>query len=48
MLILDAQAAIDSAPKVVKLMAEEMGKDEAWIATELADFQNTASKYLIK
>jgi glycerol-3-phosphate dehydrogenase len=48
MLILDAQAAIDSAPKVVKLMAEEMGKDEAWIKTELADFQKTAEKYLIK
>jgi glycerol-3-phosphate dehydrogenase len=48
MLILDAQAAIDSAPKVVKLMAEEMGKDEAWIETELEDFQKTASKYLIK
>ncbi|WP_075350233.1 glycerol-3-phosphate dehydrogenase/oxidase [Algoriphagus marinus] len=48
MLILDAQAAIDSAPKVVKLMAEEMGKDQAWIAAELADFQKTAEKYLIK
>jgi glycerol-3-phosphate dehydrogenase len=48
MLILDAQAAIDSAPKVVKMMAEEMGKDEAWIETELEDFQKTAEKYLIK
>ncbi len=48
MLMLDAQAAIDTAPKVAKLMAEEMGKDEKWIESELADFLKTASKYLIK
>src|SRR5690606_28041375 len=48
MLFLDAQAAMDSAPKVALLMAEEMGKDEKWIASQLADFHKTASKYLIK
>ncbi|MEP0711989.1 glycerol-3-phosphate dehydrogenase/oxidase [Algoriphagus sp.] len=48
MLILDAQAAIDTAPIVAQLMAEEMQKDEQWIASELADFNKTASKYLIK
>ncbi|WPR74492.1 glycerol-3-phosphate dehydrogenase/oxidase [Algoriphagus sp. NG3] len=48
MLMLDAQAAIDTAPKVAKLMADEMGKDEKWIESELADFHKTASKYLIK
>ncbi len=48
MLFLDAQAAIDTAPKVAKLMAQEMGKDEVWIASELADFNKIASKYLIK
>ena len=48
MLFLDAQAAIDTAPKVAELMAKEMGKDEKWIESELAEFTKTASKYLIK
>ncbi len=47
-LILDAQAAIDSAPKVAQLMATELGKDQAWIDKEMIDFQKTAEKYLIK
>lgn len=48
MLFLDAQAAIDTAPKVAELMAKEMGKDQKWIESELAEFTKTASKYLIK
>ncbi|SFT72412.1 glycerol-3-phosphate dehydrogenase [Algoriphagus locisalis] len=48
MLFLDAQAAIDTAPTVAKLMATEMGKEVEWIESELADFNRTASKYLIK
>lgn len=47
-LILDAQAAIDTAPKVAQLMATELQKNEEWISQELADFQKTAEKYLIK
>ncbi len=47
-LILDAQAALDSAPKVAKLMASELQKNEDWISQELIDFQKTAEKYLIK
>ncbi|OOG69633.1 glycerol-3-phosphate dehydrogenase/oxidase [Algoriphagus sp. A40] len=48
MLILDAQAALDSAEKVAKIMASELGKDSAWIEMELADFKITGEKYLIK
>lgn len=48
MLILDAQAALDSSEKVARLMAKELGKDEGWIESELEDFQKTATKYLIK
>ncbi len=47
-LILDAQAAIDTAPLVSRLMAGELGKNEEWITKELADFQKTAEKYLIR
>jgi glycerol-3-phosphate dehydrogenase len=48
MLILDAQAAMDSAEKVAKLMALELAKDAAWIEKELADFRTVAEKYVIK
>ncbi|RIW18630.1 glycerol-3-phosphate dehydrogenase/oxidase [Algoriphagus lacus] len=48
MLILDAKAASESAEKVARLMASELGKDESWIQNELADFQKTAEKYVIK
>ncbi|MDF2158849.1 glycerol-3-phosphate dehydrogenase/oxidase [Algoriphagus sp. CAU 1675] len=48
MLILDAQAALDSAEKVARLMAKELNKDEAWVAKELDDFQKVAVKYLLK
>jgi glycerol-3-phosphate dehydrogenase len=47
-LVLDAQAAIDAAPKVAETMATEMGMNAAWVENELVDFQKTASKYLIK
>ena len=48
MLILDAQAAMDSAEKVAKTMAVALQKDQSWIESELADFKKTAEKYLIK
>ncbi|HAZ25530.1 MAG TPA: FAD-dependent oxidoreductase, partial [Algoriphagus sp.] len=48
MLILDAQAALDSAEKVARLMAKELQKDENWIQEELIAFNKVAEKYLIK
>jgi glycerol-3-phosphate dehydrogenase len=48
MLILDAQAALDSGEKVARLMADEMKKDEDWVVEELDHFRVTAEKYLIK
>ncbi|MCC8173630.1 MAG: glycerol-3-phosphate dehydrogenase/oxidase [Odoribacter sp.] len=46
-LFLDARAAIDMAPKVASLMAQEMGKDEAWQQKEVADFIELAQNYLL-
>lgn len=46
-LLLDAKAALHMAPKVAALMASELGKDEAWIMSELEDFYKLAKKYLI-
>jgi glycerol-3-phosphate dehydrogenase len=48
MLMLDAQAALDSAEKVLNLMATELLQDDAWISNELADFRSVAGNYLIK
>lgn len=47
MLILDAQAALDSAEKVAQVMATVLNKDQSWIDAELEDFRKTATKYLI-
>lgn len=47
-LILDAKAAIEMAPKVVQIMAQEMGKDKSWEESELTDFNKIAKKYIIK
>ncbi|MCC5939753.1 MAG: glycerol-3-phosphate dehydrogenase/oxidase [Lunatimonas sp.] len=46
-LILDAKAAISMAPRVAELMAGELGKDTAWTAAELEDFNKLANKYVI-
>ncbi len=46
-LFLDANAAIEIAPKIAKIMAEEFGKDENWINDQLSDFNQMASKYTI-
>jgi glycerol-3-phosphate dehydrogenase len=46
-LFLDAQAAMDMAPKVAELMAKELRKDNTWIEKQLKDFNKLAEKYLI-
>lgn len=46
-LLLGARAAIEAAPKVAKLIARELGKDEAWEAKSVADFQALAKGYLV-
>lgn len=45
LLFLDARAASDSAPKVAALMAKELGKDEGWIAEQLAAFDALTAGY---
>ena len=48
MLFLDAKAAISSAPKVARLMADALGKDDTWIQEQLADFNDIAETYLVR
>lgn len=47
-LLLDAKASMQMAPKVAEIMAKELDKDEAWITVELEEFNKLAKKYLIK
>lgn len=47
-LLLDAKAALEMAPTVAALMAQELGKDEKWIENELQDFEKLANKYILK
>ncbi len=47
LLLLDARAALEAAPKVASLLATELGHDHKWIKTELEDFEKIARKYLI-
>ena len=45
-LLLDAKAAIESAPLVADLMAKEMNKDENWIKDQIDNFKSVAKNYL--
>ena len=46
-LLLDAQAGIEMAPKVAALMAEELGRDEAWQREQVEAYEALAQGYLI-
>lgn len=45
-LLLDAAAAMEIAPRVAELMAEELGRDAAWRDRQVEEFRELASGYL--
>jgi len=45
-LFLDARAAMEVAPAVARIMAEELGRDEAWQLEQVEDFRSVARGYL--
>jgi glycerol-3-phosphate dehydrogenase len=45
-LLLDANAAIESASLVANMMAKEMGKNETWIKEQIDSFISVAKNYL--
>ncbi|HTI93950.1 MAG TPA: glycerol-3-phosphate dehydrogenase/oxidase [Puia sp.] len=47
-LLLDAQAAIDAAPLVAALLAEELGRDRAWQDRQVEEFKEIAKGYLVQ
>ncbi len=46
-LVLDARAAVESAPRVAKLMASELGRDEAWVEAQVESFTEMAKAYIL-
>jgi glycerol-3-phosphate dehydrogenase len=47
-LLLDAQAAIEAAPTAASLLAKELGKDSAWEASQVKEFQALAAGYVAR
>lgn len=47
-LFLNAQAALEMAPEVARLMAAELGRDQAWQKNQLRDFAAIAAGFLVK
>jgi glycerol-3-phosphate dehydrogenase len=47
-LLLDAAASMDMAGKAAVLMAEELGKDQAWVDKEVRAYKEMAMGYLVK
>jgi glycerol-3-phosphate dehydrogenase len=46
-LLLNARAAIAIAPRVANIMASELGRDERWIANQVASFTALARQYIL-
>lgn len=46
-LFLDAEAALEMAPKVAEVMAEELKRDKNWVTSELKSFNQISQNYLI-
>lgn len=46
-LLLDARASLEAAPEVVRLMAEELGRNEAWKKHQLAAYRTLALGYML-
>ncbi|MEN8116540.1 MAG: glycerol-3-phosphate dehydrogenase/oxidase [Bacteroidota bacterium] len=47
-LYLDARAAIEMAPKVAEIMAQELGKDENWQKEQIKEFTELAKGYYLE
>ena len=46
-LFIDARAAMQMAPAVAAILAEERGKDHTWRNAQLKDFNRVASHYIL-
>lgn len=47
-LFLNAAAAVRMAPRVAELLAEELGRDEAWKANQIREFTQLATGFMVR
>ncbi|OIV43710.1 glycerol-3-phosphate dehydrogenase/oxidase [Flavobacterium johnsoniae] len=47
LLFLDARAAIQSSEKIARVLAKELGHDEAWITKEISNFRAISKGFLL-
>ena len=47
-LYFDARASMEIAPKVARIMAQELEKDETWVKSQVKDFIELANGYVLK
>ncbi|WP_269541754.1 glycerol-3-phosphate dehydrogenase/oxidase [Cerasicoccus fimbriatus] len=45
-LLLNAKASIEAAPAVAEILAQELGQDQAWQATQVTEYQALAKGYV--
>jgi len=48
LLFLDARAAVEIAPKVALIMANEMKKDKEWVKSQIKEFTELANGYILQ
>ncbi|GGR36229.1 glycerol-3-phosphate dehydrogenase/oxidase [Deinococcus ruber] len=46
-LLLNARASSEAAPRVATILAEELGRDAAWQAAQVAEYQGLAAGYML-
>ena len=47
-LLLNARASMDAAPRTAAILAEELGKDEAWAAGAVQEYRAVAAGYVLE
>ena len=47
MLLLDAKSSVEVAPKVAKIMAEELNRSKNWIDNQIKNFNHIAKNYIV-
>jgi glycerol-3-phosphate dehydrogenase len=47
-LLLDARASLEMAPKVAALMAEELGRDQAWQEEQVRAYEELARAHVLR
>ena len=46
-LLLDARASVEMAPVVARLLAKELGRDEAWVEGQVEAYGELAGGYVL-